>query len=302
MISTTVYACKELAHVCCNIDDDMFEEYTRFNQSMQQQKSKQHASCWTLMKSALDQIRTIPREMEKMIFFNMMVRANQLIDDPHTTFYNVLPGMLLRLAAIMEVPILNVGNIKTLLFAVPDHEIRQAYPKYYFVEHPSLMLIWHDSETGEMHKYIVSVGCKKQKNPSGPVQMELLDTTTQENFFSVTPIRTLNRKRQLTKRMMSSETYERRYQSKCTKYVDIRDEVKEETGKMKELSFCEMAAMIATNDKVDLQFTDINKVNTSTETGRIVEIEHDETCLSSSAPSIIKQEEEGDTIMAPVTQ
>jgi hypothetical protein len=48
------------------------------------------------------------------------------------------------------------------------------------------------------------------------------------------------------------------------------------------------------------------------ETGRLVENGHNDTCLSSSAPSIIKQEEQtadantekkkGDTIMAPVTQ
>ena len=146
MISTTAVACKEIAHVYCdNLDEKLFTEYAQFEEYTQQYKRKYGASCWTLMRHALDQILTIPREVEKMIFFNMMVRANQLIDDPCTTFYQMLPDMLLRFASIVNVPILNVDNVRTLVWSVPSEEIRRAYPKNYFVTNPSLVILWHDA-------------------------------------------------------------------------------------------------------------------------------------------------------------
>lgn len=200
-------------------------------------------SAWCQMRNALDMIRTIPAEVEKMLMYNMMVRANRLIDDPHTTFYTKLPDMLIRFGSKLNVDVFNPRYGDSLLWTLPSQKVCQAYPPDYFIQNPSLQIVWHDSETGQVKNFLVTVGLSQPVRTIGPVQVDVMRPIVSDEFISCTPIQSLTRQKFLQQSIMTKQDYKRIYMSKIG-IPKVTPAKKREIDKMSELTCCDFAQNI----------------------------------------------------------
>ena len=90
----TIVSFEDVFNTTLKCVDDLID-----GQQEEEQRDDQESFGWYGIKNVLDRIWTIPKEVEKMTLYNMMVRANQLIDDSSTTatvFYQTLPNLLIR--------------------------------------------------------------------------------------------------------------------------------------------------------------------------------------------------------------
>lgn len=120
-------------------------------------------NCWRIFQK---QIQTIPQQIigrfQHIYFYNWMVDANKLIDDPNTKLYHELPNYLHLLAESMNFPFGNIDikDLKTvsLIFSLPPKSLRMAFSPGYFEKNPSLYLIKRNKKTGVMTTYLLSIG------------------------------------------------------------------------------------------------------------------------------------------------
>ena len=84
----------------------------------------------------------------------------------------MLPDFLIRFGSILGMSLFDIKNAKTL--NVPDAKLREAYPDNYFVQNPSLQIMWYDSESGSIKKYLLTVGVQPlPQSKIGPMQLAL---------------------------------------------------------------------------------------------------------------------------------
>lgn len=259
---------------------------------VEEKDDQNEQSCWSHWKLTLDRIVSIPSQVEKMLLYNMMVMANRFIDDPHTTFYTRLPDLLLRFGTILNMPLLDPNSTDTLSWSVPSVKVRLAYPKNYFVENPSLQIIWYDGESGQVRKYLVTVGFYRPTRQIGPLQVTFENATMSDNNISCTPMNTLNRGGKWRKNLITEAEYARYYMPSSEIPV-IVPSVKQEIKQMKEFTPCDMANNIIKRKLVDVAADCVNvspkkqKVEIALDDGdRVMEIQPLATSIAPHPDSV----------------
>ena len=229
-------------------------------EQMQEQLQEQYHSnviekpWFACFRSVLDQVFTVPTEVQKFMLYNMMVESNVEMDNPHTNFFrDRFPHMVFQIGKLLKVSLLDNSTMATTMITVPCANTRRMFPKRYFVYNPSLELIWYDPKARKICKYLVTIGSEVPKLSSiGPMQVCLDEPSVTEDFISCTPI---TRKPGTLADIPEDVTY---YQYKEIHYKLCRgaptvDKVsKREIAEMKRLSVCDMATRIVERRKTEV--------------------------------------------------
>ena len=125
--------------------------------------NEESSNCWHLIKRKLHAIpKQIVVKFQHIWFYNWMVDANKLMDDPNTQMYEELPHYLHRLAKSMNFPLgdIDIEGLKTdsLIFSLPRKGLRSAFSPGYFEKNPSLFLIKRNKITGVTKSYLLTIG------------------------------------------------------------------------------------------------------------------------------------------------
>lgn len=213
---------------------------------------------WTAcIRSVLDHVIDVPKDVQKFMLFNFMVQANISMDDPQTMIFCKFPQIMSQFGQLLKMSFLDNTTMKTCMLSVPSEITRQAFPAKYFVHNPSLEIMWYDSETKSVRSYLLTIGfVSPTVSNIGPKQLCLGKITSTDDFVSCTPITTMTHMTHFAKKEVAYGEYKSYHDKMCgTPIMDTS--IKREHDEMNQLSYCKMADLIMKRQKVDISLFQI---------------------------------------------
>lgn len=241
--------------VCAGVTTRVWEhieDHPEYNKSNQP---------WTAcLRSVLDRVMTVPQDVQKFMLFNFMVQANLLMDDPHTKFFGRFPDIMAQFGRLLNITLLDHTTTETCMLNVPCTQTRLAYPANYFVNNPSLEIVWYDSEAKKIRNYLLTIGFTSPTVCTiGPNQLCFDKVTVTDNLMSCTPIKKMHfMKRFAEDKVVKYEEYKEYHKELCHTIPVMDKKVKREHNEMNQLSYCEMANMIVKRQKTEISIKEFS--------------------------------------------